>query len=242
MDFKAILSWLGQHWYFILLFLVTAVAAFLLLRLQVFLRSRSAAAIEELLRVNPALCAERLENNKRLRMIFRKPILYIWKMEAYMALGQDEKIQECIARLGKMKLEPNDKLEFYQKCISYYAVSCEPERAREYRDLLYGLLERAKALETEPYASILKEADMIIGVYVDHDVSLIKKLMGRASHTKNDVMRGVTQYRVAKLAYFKGDPELMETYLNRAAKNLKGTRYEPVIAAAMEEPGILAVK
>ena len=36
--------------------------------------------------------------------------------------------------------------------------------------------------------------------------------------------------------------QLMHTYLNRAAKNLKGTKYEPIIAAAMTDPKILETK
>ena len=83
---------------------------------------------------------------------------------------------------------------------------------------------------------------MIIGVYVDHNTGLIKKLIGRAEHTKNNVMRGVTQFRIAKLAWFKGDTELMEIYLNRAGKNLKNTFYEPVIEAAKSDPKILETK
>ena len=84
--------------------------------------------------------------------------------------------------------------------------------------------------------------ELIIGVYVEHNTGLIKKLIGRAEHTKNDILRGVTQFRVAKLAWFKGDRELMELYLNRAGKNLRNTLYEPIIEAAKADPGILETK
>ena len=77
---------------------------------------------------------------------------------------------------------------------------------------------------------------------MDHNTGLIKKLIGRAEHTKNDIMRGVTQFRIAKLAWFKGDTEMMELYLNRAGKNLKNTLYAPIIQAAKTDPSILETK
>lgn len=235
-------TFFAQNWHFLLLFAGMAVAVFLLLRLQVALRDQMAGTITALLSRNPRLCLERLENNRRLRWLYRKSILLLWKLDCYLALGEDGKARQTIEQLRKAKLEPMDKLELYQKEISFFATSGDGERAKKACDDLKTFLKEAGADKEKHYAAILDEAEIIIGVYVDRNTGLIKKLIGRAEHTKNDIQRGVIQYRIAKLCRFKGDEEMMRTYLNRAAKNLKGTYYEPILDAAKTDPGILEIK
>lgn len=238
----AISTFFARNWHWVLIFLGMSLAMFLLLRLQVALRDQMAKNIRALLARNPALCLERLEHNRRLKWLFRKPILLLWKLDCYMALGEDGKARQTVGLLRDAKLEPMDKLELYQKEISFFATSGDGERAKKACDDLRAFLKEAGANKDKHYASILEEAELIIGVYVDHNTGLIKKLVGRAEHTKNDIMRGITQFRIAKLAWFKGDTEMMELYLNRAGKNLKNTAYMPIIEAAKEDPGILETR
>ncbi len=235
-------TFFASNWHWLLIFAVMSVAIFLLLRLQVMLREQTARTIQTLLVRDPKLCLERLENNRRLKWLYRKPILLLWKLDCYMALGEDEKARHTIDRLRSAKLEPMDKLELYQKEISFFASYGDGERAKKAFADLKSFLKESGADKEKHYAEILSEAEIIIGVYVERNVGLIKKLVGRAEHTKNDVMRGITQFRVAKLAWYKGDEDLMRTYLNRAGKNLKGTVYEPVIDAAKEDPSVLETK
>lgn len=238
----AIAGWVSANRYWILTFIVLASVSFLLLRIQVHLREELQAELDRLLKTAPAIAAERLENNRRLRVLFRRPVLELMKLDSYLSLGDDEKSLRQIELLEKLKLEPRDKLELYQRAVSFFAETGNGERAKEYCGRLRNFLKKNKAENVQPYASVYEEAELIIGVYVDRDTSLIKKLIGRAQHTKNDIMRGITQYRVAKLAYFDGNAELMMTYLERAAKNLKGTAYETIIAAALKDPEILETK
>lgn len=237
-----ITEFFAQNWHWVLTFVLMAGAIFLLLRLQVMLRDHTAATIRTLLGRDPELCLERLERNRRLKWLFRKPVLLLWKLDCYMALGRDEDARQAIDKLRSRKLEPMDKLELYQKEISFFSTTGDGDRAKKARSDLKTFLKDAGADQDEHYAAIAAEADMIIGIYVDHNTGLIKKLIGRAEHTKNDILRGVTQYRVAKLAWFKGDEELMRTYLNRAGKNLQGTFYAPIIQAAKDDPSILETK
>lgn len=232
--------WIAANWYLLPVFLGMAVIVFLLLRLQNSLRERSAAEIERLLVTDPALCAERLENNKLFRTVFRRPVIELWKLSAYMQLGQNEKIEAAIKKLNSLHLEPRDRLELYQQSLSYYALVGKNEEALASRDALRQFIRKAKAQDTEPYSSMLDEADTIIGVYVEHNTALIKKLIGKAEHTKNDMSRGILQYRIAKLAYYKGDEKLLETYLSRAGKNLSRTAYAEIIERAKADPSVLA--
>lgn len=240
--FSFISSFFVNNWHWLLIFAAMSVFIFLMLRLQVMLRDHTAATIRSLLVQDPKLCLERLENNRRLKWLFRKPILMLWKLDCYMALGEDGKARQMIGRLRDSKLEPMDKLELYEKEISFFATTGDGQRAKKALEDLRAFLKEAGADKEKHYASILDEAEIIIGVYVDHNTGLIRKLTGRAEHTKNDIMRGITQYRIAKLAWFKGDTELMQTYLTRAGKNLQGTLYGPIIEAAKNDPSILETK
>lgn len=240
--FDLLSVFLKTNWYWLLIFAGMSLFIFLLLRMQVMLRDHMAKTIEVLLVQDPKLCLERLENNRRLKWLFRKPVLLLWKLDCYLALGEDEKARQTIGSLRDAKLEPMDKLKLYQKEISFFSTSGNGERAKKACADLKGFLKEAGADKDKHYASILEEAEMIIGVYVDHNTGLIKKLVGRAEHTKNDIMRGITQFRIAKLAWFKGDTDMMQTYLRRAEKNLQGTLYAPVIEAAKEDPRILEIK
>lgn len=239
MDYLTIKQWCADNVFLLPVFLVITVVSFLLLRLQNSLRERSATEIEKLLATDPARCAERLENNKLFRTVFRKPVIELWKLQAYMLLGQDDRIEATLDALVKMRLEPRDKLEYYQQSLSYYAVIGKYDEAVKVCDDLHRFIIKAKAQYIEPYASILDEADTIVGVYVEHNTALIKKLIGKAEHTKNNISRGITQFRIAKLAYYKGDKQLLDTYLNRSEENLKGTAYEEIIEQAKIEPSIL---
>lgn len=232
----------SASWYWGLIFLAMAAIAFFLLRCQAKMRDHMAAVVEELLRKDPGLCLERLNNNRRLRLLFRKPLLELWRLDACMALGEDEDARRTISRLQTMKLEPRDRLELYQKKLSFYASCAEGDKAKAARDELKTFLKEMGVDKEKAYAPILDEADIIIGVYVDHNTGLMKKLVGRAEHTKNDIMRGITQYRIAKLAWFKGDTGMMQTYLSRAGKNLQGTWYAPIIEEARTNPAILETK
>ena len=239
---QQVVDFFSAHWYLFIVFAIMAASVYLLLRMQVMLQSNMAQTIQRLLIENPALCLERLNNNSRLKWLFRKPVILLWELDCHLALGQDDLADAAMNKLRSLKLEPQDKLELYQREISFYATTNHPNRAKQARDDLKRFLKEAGADQEKKYAAIMDEADIIIGVYVDRNTGLIKKLQGRAEHTKNDVMRGIIQYRIAKLCYFKHDEEMMHLYLSRAEKNLKDTWYAPIIEQAKTDPSILERK
>ena len=111
----------SASWYWILIFAVMAVLVFFLLQFQAAMREHMTGTIEALLRQNPRLCLERLDHNRRLKLLFRKPVMELWRLDAYMALGEDDKARQTISSLRGMKLEPREKLELYQKVLSFFA-------------------------------------------------------------------------------------------------------------------------
>lgn len=235
-------AFLKEYWPYVTGFAVMAVLVFLSMRLMSSAREKAEITLKQLYHTDIGLYMERLENNRRLRLIFRKPIMDLFLLDGYMKLGREEDILRTIGEMDRMKLEPRDKVDYYQKRLSYFVSVGNGDEARKSRDMLTDYLRSVKATEVEKYRLISEEADIIIGVYIDRDTTMIKKLTRAAAKTKNDVMRGVNQFRIAKLYYFKGDEENCRKFLESAKNNLKDTYYEPIIGEAEKDLSILNTK
>ncbi len=224
----------GGGW--ILIFtIVMMVLIFVLLRLLTGLRSSTERELKELFRRAPDLYLERLENNKRFRLLFRRSELLLLRLEGYMATGQEEKIRDTIRQLDGMRLPPRDQLEFCQQRLSYFVSVRDREEALASREKLAGLLKKTKADKEESYQKILQDADQIIGVFLDRDTGLLPELTKQAGQTEDPVQRGILQYRIAILYHFSGDSGKTRIYLKRAGKNLKNTSYAGRIEEALED-------
>ncbi len=185
------------------------------------------------------LYLERLEHNRLLGLVFRKPALLLCRLEGYMKKGDSEKLRETIAQLDRMRLPPRDRVQFYQDRLSYFASVGDAGEARASRDALAAFLKRSKADRQEKYRRMLEDADQIIAVYLDRDASLLPRLREQAAGASDPTQRGILQYRIAKLFHFAGDQDMVAVYLKRARKNLQNTYYEVMIKEAMEDPSTL---
>jgi len=226
----------------IIAFAIMAVLAFVLLQLLVVLRRRAEQELQQLYYSDVALYLERLENNKRLKYVFRAPIILLYRLDGYLKLGSDEKIREVISTLDSMKLEPRDRVEFLQKRMSFFVSVGEAAEARASFDRLSDYLHTVKADEVDQYRAMIDEGKEIIRVYLDKDVTYMNSLLKKAEKTQHPVLRGVIYYRLAKLAHFKGDADKREKYLRQASQTLGGTDYEAIIAQALIAPDILETK
>ena len=203
------------------------------------LREQAERTLRLLYQQNVELYLERLEHNKLLGLVFRKPVLLLYRLEGYMKQGDDEAIRRIIAQLDRMSLPPRDRVQFYQQRLSFYASAGEAEQARASRDALAAFLKKSKADRVERYQAILRDADQIVPVYVDRDTSLIPALREQAARTADPVQRGVIQYRLAKLYHFAGDGDMVQVYLKRAGKNLQKTVYAVMIEEALKDNSAL---
>lgn len=226
---------LTAGWWIIIPTAVMMVAVFLGLWLLGTARTYAERELKALYRKDVSLYLERLEHNRKLRLVFRRPVLLLYKLEGYMRLGDEKEIRRLIGQLDNMKLQPRDKLLFYQDRLSYFVSAGEWDEARASRDALVDFLRRAKADRQETYQKVIDDADQIIGVYVDRDTSLIIPMKNQAAATADPVQRGVLQYRIAKLYHFAGDGDMVQVYLKRAAKNLQNTYYAVMIKEALED-------
>ena len=203
------------------------------------LRGRAERELRLLYERDPALYLERLEHNRLLGLVFRKPVLLLYRLEGYRRLGDDRAVRETIAQLDRMDLPPRDRVLFYQQRLTYFALAGEGEQARASRDALADYLKRAKADRLEKNQAMLREADQIVAVYVDRDPAAIPALREQEGQTGDPVRRGVVQYRLAKLYHFAGDGDVTQVYLKRAGKNLQKTVYEGMIKEALEDHSAL---
>ena len=236
----------GEFWAsykpYIIAFAVMVVLAFVLLQFLVYFRRQAELELQRLFSSNPELYLERLENNKRLGYVFRKPLMLLMKLDGYLKTGNDDAIRAIIKEMDGMRLEPRDKVEYYQKRMSFFVSVGEADEAKQSLEKLKAYLHSVKADEEDRYATLLAEGEEIIRVYLDKDVSYMNALRKKAEHTEHPILRGVMYFRLAKLAHFKGDAEQREKYLKTASKTLSGTDYEEIIKQAYLTPEILEIK
>ena len=215
------------------------ILVFIALYLLSLARAQSERELRALLRRDPRLYIERLENNRRLKLVFRPAVLLLYKLEGYMSLNDDGKCRELIAKLDGMKLQPRDRLQFYQTKLSFYAYAGDGEQAKATLTQLEDFLHKSGADEVDQYKKLLHQARQIVAVYVDKDISMLPKLQRKAAATKDGADRGLLQFRIAKLSHYAGNEDQAEVYLNRAAKNLKNTAYSVIIDSALEDQSVL---
>ncbi|MGE4277345.1 MAG: hypothetical protein AB7E30_09275 [Lawsonibacter sp.] len=236
----------GSFWFaykpFIIAFAVMAVLAFGLMRLLLYTRRNAEDELTGLLHRDTGLYLERLNNNKLFRIIFRRPVLLLYKLDGYMKTGGDEEIRAIIAELDRMKLEPRDRVDYLQKRMSFFVSIGDAEEGKRSFDQLSAYLHATRADEVERYQAMLDEGREIIRVYLDKDTSYMEELLSKANDTEHPVLRGVMYFRLAKLAHFKGDARAREKYLSLATETLSNTDYEVLIKAALDEPEILEIK
>ncbi|NCB73149.1 MAG: hypothetical protein EOM51_00180 [Clostridia bacterium] len=235
----------GEFWVnykpFVIAFAVMLVLVFALMQLLVYSRRQAERELDALRNSNLKLYLERLENNKRLALVFRKPILLLYKLDGYLKAGDDDKVRAVIQELDGMKLEPRDKVEYLQKRMSFFVSVLDAEEARASFSKLSDYLVSVKADTVELYRTMLDEGEEIIRVYLDRDISYMGDLLKKAESTQHPVLRGIMYFRLAKLAHFKGDNEARKKYLELAESPLRGTDYEEIIAKALVSPEALEI-
>ncbi len=235
-------SFSQYYWIYLLAFVLLTLLSVALFRFFAKGRKEVEEELKKLLAQNPDEYVSRLETNKRLKLLFPKVVMDLFLLDGYMITGSDNKAEQIISKMDKKNLDPGILVEYLQKRLSYYISKGNKEEAVASRDKLLGFLKSVKAEKVEKYKDIMEEADAIVRVYVQKDVSFIDSLVAKAAKSQHPVMRGVTQFRIAKLYHFKGDKGMTEKYLRRAEANLKGTYYEGIIAQALKNNDVLNEK
>lgn len=148
----------GVDWLPLALTLVMMALIFLALRLLSALRTQAEKELRRLYQQDVALYLERLEHNRRLKLVFRKSVLLLYRLEGYMKLGDNQMIRQIIAQLDQMSLQPRDKLLFLQDRLSFFVSTGEWDEARASRDSLVSFLHKSKADRQAQYQKVIADA------------------------------------------------------------------------------------
>lgn len=216
---------------------------FIFISVRIFLitlRKKTDQELQRLLFVlNNLYLFEELLNNKRLNFLFTQSEKEMLRLNGFIALGTHQQVIGQFDYLSKMKLKSKLALELYHKEMTYYIETSSYDKALKSYEKLKNILAHQKH---EQAKKILDEAEMIINIYIHHDITLVDHLILLEKETSNQLMKGVIYYRLAKLSYFaKRDKDTL-MYLNKAKPLLKKTTYEPIIEEALKDTHILKTK
>ncbi len=208
-------------------------------RILVGLRRMSTVELYKVLynQNNPELFLSLLKN-PRLKLLYKKSVLLQFKLDAFLVRGEHSNIIALFDELDHMSLTKIEKLELNQKKLSYY---CGEGYNKEALHTLVEIEKIIKKSKSKQLQNILLENHLTYRIYIKHDVQLIPKLI-ELLKIQTGVIKGITQYRIAKLYYYKGDEILARKYLNESRFNLTGTIWQPIVNWAIEDLAILKTK
>ena len=190
------------------------------------LRRESTLQLDKVLYVdhNPQLYLKLLEN-KRLRLVYSKTTIKGLQLDAYLMMQDHEKIIETMNILESAPMGKGAKLEFNEKKLSYYCLKGNQVKAKEALDAIHQLLDKVKK---DKYQKIVVDSDIIYGIYIDKDVSLIDDLEKQVE-TQEGSTKGITLFRLAKLYLIKQESKRCISMLQQATSLVKGTSYEEIV-------------
>ena len=185
----------------------------------------------------PELYQEMLKS-KRLRLVLRRSTLTLLELEGYYYIRDEDRAQQTATILENMKLSSSEQFTFYQKALCFSVSLGKVNDSTEYLQKLENLLKN----QTNPkFIAILEDARLLVGVYINKDVSLLPELE-RLEKQQTGTQKGLTQYRMAKLYYYKGDVERTVAILKQSERNLEGTVWYPLVQQALVDNSELEVK
>ncbi len=219
-------------------FLYLALMIALALGLLLLLRAAQRGALEELARTLARGDTEgylAMLDSRRLALVLRRSTLALLRLEGHIRLGDAAAVAADEAQLGRLRLRPEERLDYSRKAMSFHLTRGDYAAGRAQLSKLETLLERES---DEKLRDILADARLLIRVYADRDVSLIPALE-RQEAAQSGAQRGVTQYRLAKLCHFAGEEARADGWLKKAGENVAGTAWQPIVAAAIRDHGVL---
>nr|WP_319488921.1 hypothetical protein [uncultured Caproiciproducens sp.] len=227
---------MNQTIYGIILFTLILI---ILLSLNV-LRQRVLAKLKNILYIqnNSALYFEALQSS-HLALLLRKNSILLLELEGLLYKGSEVEIDGLIRRLDSAKLKPAERLDYLQKKLSYYIDTQNKEQSIASYQSLDRFIGKTEIVK---YQKIMDDATLLIEIYINRNTELIGRLIADSEQQTDNCMKGITQYRVAKLAYYKKNDKLMNRFLALAKQNLQGTSWQNIVEQAINDKRILEVK
>lgn len=174
-------------------------------------------------------------DSRSLPIVLRRGTIELMRLEGLLYTSDTERTRQTIERLAGIRLPRAERLDYLERCLSFYLQTGENDRAVDCYKQIDALLENEP---DEQLKQIRNEARLLVDIYVSHDTSLIKTLIEKSKHQRG-AMLGITEYRIAKLYHYRKDDTEAKKYLADAAGRLAGTSWQSIISDALADQTVL---
>lgn len=179
-----------------------------------------------------------LLTNKKLKLLYRSSSLFMFKLDAYLLLGDDSKIQEIFKLLDQSKMTKGELLEYNAKKLSYYSLKQDKDQSSNALETIDKLLKDNKK---EAYIKVRDDSHFIYRIYIEHDTSLIPTLKKDINKLQG-IQKGIQLFRLAKLYHYDHKDEQAKSSLQNALPLLENTNWHAIVIMAMKDIHILEYK
>lgn len=173
-----------------------------------------------------------LNNNKLLKLLYPKGTIENLILDGYMMLDDADIIEKQFEKVEALHLNKGELLDFNLKKLSYFAKADNKKKSKQALDCINKILENNNK---EKYREIKDEADRIFKLYIDKDVSLENELLQLANRQKG-IQKGITYFRLAKIAYYKKQQKDVVKYLHLAKPLVEKTNYQQIVELCEKAP------
>ncbi|NLC96745.1 MAG: hypothetical protein GX675_04160 [Erysipelotrichaceae bacterium] len=200
----------------------------------VFLYRQKFVKLSEMLYVNADAEAYLKELNKfSTSIFFQKKLVEMMKIDAYMMLGEDDKLESLFDYLSKTKLRAGDEFVVAQKKIGYYSIKKDIVKIKETYARMQELRNIIKAKSYETYDNALVEVEYMVAL-LEKDGKFAKDLANKGNQAGETLIGGTYYYKAAQSYYYQNDEKNAKYFLEKALHLLKGTNYEKKIKEILD--------
>ena len=158
-------------------------------------------------------------------------------IDGYIATKEYDKVYDIFKELRKSKLSFGKKITLYQKEITIYI------QRRKFKEAIssYNDLEQEASLlqNNTEINRLLKDAEIMVNVYASKNLEYVDTLNSIITNSNDNTNRGLCNYRIAYLYYFKNDTKNCNKHLQSALIDLKGSFLEDIIKKVIKNNDLL---
>ena len=183
------------------LLILIAVSLFFIIGLRALQKYALAELSKTLYEKNDPERYMQMLNSRFLVMVFRRNTIAMLRLDGALMSGSADTVWDTCSLLMTIKLRQSERLNWYQKAMSFAVTISDNKRAKEYLDLIDDFLEKES---DQALQDVRTEAHLLYGIYIKKDTSLIP-ILESSRTTCKDSQLGLILYRLAKLYHYAGD-------------------------------------
>ncbi len=170
-------------------------------------------------------------NDAACKIIFSKQLRTMMSIDAYIAIGDVETVENVFEQLKEFHLQPGDEFLVCQKKIGFYIEKGNDEKAEEAYSRLVELYDGFK--DKMHYKKARKEVEYLVEIHLRKNASYLDEMLSLSESTKNKLLKGIYLFRAAKCYFYKNNNKKVKETLLLAKEYCVGTAYEKKIDVAL---------